>query len=103
MKIYNIDITNQAINDLERIYLYIARQLLAPEIASGQYERITESIMKLDCIPERYRLIESEPEHSRGLRIMPVDNYSVIYVIEDQRIVVTNILYSASDLHNRLK
>lgn len=103
MKKFNVEITNEAINDLERIYFYIANNLLSPEIASGQYERITLNIMKLDTMPERYRLIESEPEHSRGLRIMLVDNYSVIYVINNQKVIVTNILYSASDLHNRLR
>ena len=103
MKRFDIEITHEAIKDLERIYLHIDNNLLAPEKASGQYERITQKIMKLDTMPERCRLIESEPEHSRGLRIMTVDNYSVIYVVEDQRVIVTNILYSASDLHNRLK
>jgi hypothetical protein len=45
MKVFNIEITNEAINDLEKIYLYIANSLLSPEIASGQYERITQSIL----------------------------------------------------------
>ncbi|MGB8454347.1 MAG: type II toxin-antitoxin system RelE/ParE family toxin [Anaerocolumna sp.] len=103
MKEFNIEITNEALRDLERIYLYIATKLLAPENASGQYERITHSTMKLDTMPERYRLIESEPEKSRGLRIMPVDSYSVIYIVKNQKVIITNILYSASDLHGRLK
>jgi plasmid stabilization system protein ParE len=83
MKKYKVEITNEAINDLERIYVYIATSLLSPDIASGQYERITQNILKLATMPERYRLIELEPERSRGLRIMPVDNYSIIYLVKD--------------------
>jgi len=34
---------------------------------------------------------------------MPVDNYSVFYVIKNDRVLVTNVLYSASDISKRLK
>lgn len=103
MKKYEIVVTDEAITDLENIYLYIATTLLSPEIAIDQYERITAQILKLDTMPKRHRIIGSEPEKSRGLRIMPIDNYSVIYIVDDSIITVTNILYSASDMHERLK
>ena len=53
-------------------------------------------------LPERFRVIDSEPEHSKGIRRMMVDNFSVFYVIIDERVVITNVLYSASDLEMRL-
>ncbi len=34
---------------------------------------------------------------------MLVGNYSVFYVVYGERIVVTNVLYSASDIERRLK
>ena len=98
MNKYEMVVTDEAVADLENIYLYIAITLLSPEIASDQYDRITAQILKLDIMPERYRIIDFEPEKSRGLRIMPVDNYSVIYIVDDTTITVTNILYSASDM-----
>lgn len=103
MNKYEIVVTDEAVADLENIYLYIAITLLSPEIASDQYDRITAQILKLDIMPEKYRIIDSEPEKSRGLRIMPVDNYSVIYIVDDTTITVTNILYSASDMHEKFK
>lgn len=103
MKKYEIVVTDEAVADLENIYLYIATTLLSPEIAGDQYDRITAQILKLDTMPERYHIIDSEPEKSRGLRIMPIDNYSVIYIVDESTITVTNILYSASDIHERLK
>ncbi|MFZ7132424.1 MAG: type II toxin-antitoxin system RelE/ParE family toxin [Eubacteriales bacterium] len=103
MKKYEIVVTDEAVADLENIYLYIATTLLSPEIASDQYNRITSQILKLETMPERYCIIESEPDKSRGLRIMPVDNYSVLYIVDESTITVTNILYSAYDMHEKLK
>jgi toxin ParE1/3/4 len=44
-----------------------------------------------------------ELERAKGLRRMVVDNYSVFYVINGDRVVVTDILYSATDITKRLK
>ena len=34
---------------------------------------------------------------------MVVDNYSVFYVIKENRVIVTDVLYSASDIEARLR
>ena len=47
--------------------------------------------------------MNSEPEHSRGIRRMFVDNYSVFYVIFNNEVIITNVLYSASDISKRLR
>ena len=103
MKKFHVEVTEKALEDVENIFLYISVDLQAPENAAGQYDRIVQSIMNLERMPERYPVIESEPECSRGMRLMPVDNYSVIYFIRESRVIVTNVLYSASDLHERLR
>lgn len=102
MKQYTVQITDKALADMEEIYTYIAEQLLAPENAIGQYNRIAEAIQNLNVFPERVRIMESEPEHAMGLRQLPIDNFSVFYVIEDNRVVVTRVLYSASDISRKL-
>ena len=102
MKQYTVQITDKALADMEEIYTYIAEQLFAPENAIGQYNRIAEAIQNLNVFPERVRIMESEPEHTMGLRQLPIDNFSVFYVIEDSRVVVTRVLYSASDISRRL-
>ena len=68
-----------------------------------QYNRIADEILKLDIFPERFRIMDSEPEHSKGIRRMLVDNNSVFYVVKEDRVVVTDVLYSASDIDSRLK
>lgn len=102
MKQYTVDITDEALADMEQLYNHIAYVLLAPENAMGQYNHIADEILKLDTFPERFRIMDSEPEHSRGIRRMIVDNYSVFYVIRENRVIVTDVLYSASDIGKRL-
>lgn len=88
---------------MQQIYNYIAYVLLAPENAMGQYNRIADEILKLNVFPERFRIMDSEPEHSKEIRRMSVDNFSVFYVIRKEKVIVTDVLYSASDIDNRLK
>ena len=100
---YKIHITDEALNDMESIYEYIAEELLAPDTAMGQYDRIADAIETLDQMPERIKLMESEPERTRGLRRLNVDNYAVFFLIAADVVIVTNVLYGASDIENRLR
>lgn len=98
MKQYKVEITKEALQDMEDIYNYIAIDLLAPDNAMGQYNRIADEILTLDTFPERFRIMDSEPEKRMELRRMLVDNYSVFYTIRDERVIVTDVLYTASDI-----
>lgn len=87
--IYEIVITEQADADLRSIYKYIADELQSLQNASGQLDRLEQNIMKLDQLPERFRIYLKEPWLSRGLRIMPVDNYTVFYIPDPDKAIVT--------------
>lgn len=103
MEKYKVEITREALQDMEDIYNYIAKELLSPENAMGQYNRIADEILALDTFPERFRIMESELEKSMELRRMLVDNYSVFYTIRDDKVIVTDVLYTASDVEERLR
>lgn len=102
MKQYKVQITDKALADMEEIYDYITEKLQSPENAIEQYNRIAEAIEGLCIFPERVRIMESEPEQEIGLRQFPTDNFSVFYVIQEDRVIVTRVLYSASDISRRL-
>ena len=78
--IYEVEVSEQADSDLRGIFEYIAFELRSPENASGQLDRLEEQILSLDTMPESYRKYEKEPWKSRGLRVLPVDNYVVLYI-----------------------
>ena len=103
MREYAVKITDKALTDINGIYEYIALNLQSLENAMGQYNKIADAALELGFFPEKFRLVDFEPERSQGLRRMLVNNYSVFYVFKDETITVTRVLYSASDIEKRLK
>ncbi len=101
---YKVMYTAGAKKDLRNIFRYISEELLAPENAAGQTERIMTAIRKLDTMPNRNRLYEEEPWHSRGLRFFPVGNYLVFYKTDDETemVYVVRIMYGGRDVHKQL-
>lgn len=101
---YKVIYMEQADKDLRVIYEYIAFTLLAPDIAAGQLDRIEKAIMKLQEMPERYRLYEEEPWRGRGLRWMPVDNFITFYIPlkGDKIVAVIRVLYGGSNINKHL-
>ena len=102
--IYDIEISDQAEIDLRGIFEYIAFELQVPENASGQLDRLEACIMDLDHMPKRYRQYELEPWKSRGLHVVPVDNYLVLYIPDDDTQVVTiiRVMYGGRDVDTQL-
>ena len=74
MKHFEVVISGKALDDMESIHHYIAETLLEPAIAAKQYDRIADAILSLEEMPERIKLMDSEPERSKGLRPLLVDN-----------------------------
>ena len=62
-------------------------------------------ILALNQMPERFREYEKEPWNSRGLRIMPVDNYCVLYIPNKENKVVTiiRVMYGGQNIDAQLK
>ena len=102
--IYEVEVSEQADSELRGIFEYIAFELRSPETASGQLDRLEEQILSLDTMPERYRKYEKEPWNSRGLRVLPVDNYVVLYIPDSDKKVVTilRVMYTGRDIDNQL-
>lgn len=102
--IYEVTITEQANADLRGIYEYIAFELLSPDNAVGQLDRLEESILKLKEFPNRFQSYEKEPWHSRGLRVMPVDNFIVLYISdkENATVIIIRVMYGGRNAEEQL-
>ena len=102
--IYEVEVSEQADRDLREIFEYIAFELQSPENAIGQLNRLEEQILSLDAMPKRYRKYEKEPWKSRGFRVLPVDNYVVLYIPDSDKKVVTilRVMYAGRDIDNQL-
>lgn len=102
--IYDVVYTAEARQDLRDIYEYIAYELLVPEIASGQVDRIMKAARSLEQMPMRYTRYEEEPWHSLGLRFLPLDNYLIFYLPDETTSVVNiiRIMYGGRDVKRQL-
>lgn len=88
MKQYKVEITKEALQDMEDIYNYIAIDLLAPDNAMGQYNRIADEILTLDTFPERFRIMDSEPEKRMEL---PFEEKTVILYKKKKQALSINL------------
>jgi toxin ParE1/3/4 len=103
--VWEVIYLEEANTDLENIYDYIDEKLVEPMIAANQARRIIDAIDGLVPMIIWHRLFEHEPWKSRGFRVMPVDNFSVFYVADEDKAVVTivAIMYSKRDFRRHLK
>ena len=101
---WNIVYTDKARYDLKSIYEYIAYDLLAPDAAAGQTQRIMKEIRTLNEMPMRFRLYDVEPWYSAGLRFFPVDGYLVFYLPDESKNIVNivRIMYGGMDICRQL-
>ena len=101
---YEVMISTQAEEDLRSIYEYIAFELRSPQNAAGQLDRLEKSILSLDTMPNRYRAYEREPWHSRGLRLLPVDNFVILYIPDEElrTVTVVRVMYGGRNIENHL-
>ena len=97
---YKVGYSVDALNDLREIYAYIANELLVPETAGAQLARIRKEVRSLESMPARYALVRWEPWHSMEMRQLPVDNYIVYYLVDDEKrtVTVVRVFYDGRDV-----
>ena len=102
---WKINYTRYAREDLKAIYEYLAFELLVPDTASRQSDRIMKAVRTLDNMPERYKVYEEEPWKSQNLRYFPVDNYLVFYLLKKETgvINIVRIIYGGRDIRRQLE
>ena len=99
MDTYSVELTQSAVSDIREIYGYIKLQLLEPETATRQRDRIKSGILNLSSLPNRHALISDGYLREQGIRFFPVDNYLFFYVVHEaeRKVIVLRVLYSRRD------
>lgn len=99
---YSVVYSPEALNDLKDIYAYIAQELLEPDTARNQVNRIRKEIRSLDFMPSRYALVDWEPWKSMGMHKVPVDNFVVFYTVDSNSmiVVIIRIVYGGRDIES---
>ncbi|MBO4902015.1 MAG: type II toxin-antitoxin system RelE/ParE family toxin [Lachnospiraceae bacterium] len=104
-KRYSICYSDEAMDDLRNIYIYIAYDLQSRDNAEGQVNRIRTAIKNLDRFPKTNPLMPYEPWKSIGMYRLNVDNYAVLYLVNDDhmRVEIVRIPYGAMDIDRLLE
>lgn len=99
---YNIVYSQEAINDIRKIYTYIAYKLQVLYIASNQINRIKKEIHSLSDMPMRYTIVDWEPWKSMHMHKLPVNDYNIFYIANTNTMTVTiiRIVYCGQDIEN---
>lgn len=97
---YTVEISRRANVDLRGIYEYIAFELESQQTAIEQLSRLEKGIMLLGTFPERYRKLENKYWQGSELHIMPIDNYVVLYSVDNdkKKVFVVRVLYSGRNI-----
>lgn len=102
MKKYKVEITSSAFRDINLIYEYIKYDLMLSEYADRLIERIFQNINSLEYYPKKYSKIDIQSEKLLDIRRVIVDKYLILYVVEPNRVIVTDIVYGASNFDKHL-
>ncbi len=102
MNLYRVEYSQEALVDIKSIYTYISQILHAPLTARRQVNRIRKEIRDLEAFPTRYVLVEWEPWASMKMHRLPVDNYVVFYLVDEQAMAVkiVRIVYGGRNLED---
>ena len=101
---FDVFIEPTAESDLIGILRYITEILKEPNTAGQIYYSIKEQILSLKQTPLRYPLVRDELFAARGLRKMPVKNYSVFYAADEtlNEVHILRVLYNRREWQNLL-
>ena len=98
---YQVNITQNAENDLNEIILYIAQN--DPQNALKVLERIQEKIKTLDHFPDRWGYVpELLARNIKDYRQLLERPWKIIFKIEDHRVNVLAIIDSRRNLQDIL-
>ena len=99
MREYDIIITPDAMDDMMELRDYIANVLLSPITVLEYIRTVREKIAGLTQLPARYKLLDEEPWHSRGVRRITAKSFYVYYRIDEaaETVYVLNVIYAKRD------
>lgn len=105
MEDYTIHYSTQAANDLRGIFAYICYNLSSPINARKHTTKIRDAIRKLDTFPEGHPIVTFEPWSIIGMRKLPIDNYVVFYIINDNThtVDIARIFYGGRNIETIAK
>lgn len=92
---YEVILTNQAENELNNIYNYISKTLIAEKAANNLMEKIENTFLILEDMPKAFRVIKKYKHIHFEYRKTVINNYIIVYRIEKdgKTVYIDRIIY----------
>ena len=100
---YNVIYLPLALNDLKDIIKYIAHELKAPKAAENLRKKIDKEVLKIAENPFRCHLYFPLEKLKYEYRILNVNNYSLFYIIDKEKVEIHRVIYSKRNILSMLK
>jgi len=94
METYDVHFLQEALDDLEEIVLYIARDSRAA--ALRMHDKIIEKANDLTIFPKRGRLVPDKKMAAAGYRMLGIKPYIAFYRIIDRNVFIYRVLHGAT-------
>lgn len=93
---YNVKLLSRALEDLDKIYAYIASNLHELGTAENVLDLLEEEILSLESMPYRFPESRTGSYANRGYRQLMVKNYAVIYRVDEaqKQVIVVTVRYA---------
>ena len=97
-EIYSVRLFGRAYRDLDKIYDYIANNLMEPGIAISIVDKIEFAILSLETMPHRCPVRRIGAYANQGYRQLFAGNYTALFRIDEENkiVKVVTIRYSSS-------
>lgn len=89
-------VSRRAVADLDEIWHYVAKESASVEIANRLIDSITNRFLLLASHPHLGR--SREDDFGAGSRSFPVGEYVIIYVVENEDVLILRVVHGRRDL-----
>ena len=100
---YKIHYLPLALDDLKEIVRYITYKLEAPRAAERLISKIEREMKKIADNPYRCHIFSSAEKLKQEYRVLHVDNYSLFYVVEQEKVEIYRVIHARRDVLQILK
>jgi len=95
---YDVQLTDEAEDDLHGIYEYFAFKRREPKLAKKIYKLIIDKLNSLNEMPLRYPVYQEEPWKSKNVRQVFAGSYCAFYFVTENIVMIFRIMYGGMDL-----
>ena len=100
MEKYDVVFSQSALDDVEDIVLYIAKDSIWSAVK--MHDSIIGAANRLSEFPMIGRAVPDEKISRRGFRMIGTGKYLLFYKVYDKRVVILRVLHDARDYSNLL-